>query len=47
VEPGSWNETLERSFQQLRQSETQGAVLTDLVLVITAGLSGFIVQQEF
>jgi len=33
--------------QQLRQSESQRAVLTNLVLVITAGLSGFIVQRDF
>lgn len=33
--------------EQLRQSETQRAVLTNYVLVITAGLSGFIVQQKF
>jgi len=33
--------------QQLRQSETQRAVLTNYLLVITAGLSGFVVQQKF
>ncbi|MCM4082786.1 hypothetical protein [Paractinoplanes hotanensis] len=33
--------------QQLRQSETQRSVLTNYLLAITAGLSGFIVQQQF
>jgi hypothetical protein len=33
--------------QQLRQSESQRAVLTNFLLVITAGLSGFIVQRDF
>lgn len=33
--------------QQLRQCETQRSVLTNFLLVIVAGLSGFIVQQEF
>jgi hypothetical protein len=33
--------------QQLRQSETQRSVLTNFLLVITAGLSGLIVQQKF
>lgn len=33
--------------QQLRQSETQRSVLTNYLVVITAGLSGFIVQQQF
>ena len=33
--------------EQLRQSESQRAVLTNYLLVITAGLSGFIVQQHF
>lgn len=33
--------------QQLRQSETQRSVLTNYLLVIAAGLSGFIVQQHF
>jgi len=33
--------------QQFRQSESQRAVLTNFVLVITAGLSGFIVQRDF
>ena len=31
---------------QLRQSENQRAVLTNFVLVITAAISGFIVQQH-
>jgi hypothetical protein len=38
-----WNE----HRQQLRQSETQRAALTNYLLVITAGLSGFVVQQRF
>jgi hypothetical protein len=38
-----WNE----HRQQLRQSETQRSVLTNFLLVITAGLSGLIVQQKF
>jgi hypothetical protein len=38
-----WNE----QRQQLRQSESQRAVLTNYLLVITAGLSSFIVQQHF
>ncbi|MEU7906745.1 hypothetical protein [Actinoplanes sp. NPDC049118] len=38
-----WNE----HRQQLRQSETQRATLTNFFLVITAGLSGFTVQQKF
>ncbi len=38
-----WNE----QRQQLRQSETQRAVLTNYLLVITAGLSSFVVQQHF
>jgi hypothetical protein len=33
--------------EQLRQSEDQRAVLTNYILVITAALSGFIVQQKF
>ena len=33
--------------EQLRQSENQRAVLTNYVLVITAAISGFIVQQDF
>jgi hypothetical protein len=33
--------------EQLRQSENQRAVLTNYVLVITAAISGFIVQQHF
>ena len=33
--------------EQLRQSENQRAVLTNFVLVITAAISGFIVQQRF
>jgi hypothetical protein len=32
---------------QLRQSEAQRAVLTNVVLAITAGLSGFIVARDF
>jgi hypothetical protein len=33
--------------EQLRQSENQRAVLTNFVLVIVAGISGFVVQQHF
>jgi hypothetical protein len=33
--------------EQLRQSESQRAVLTNFVLVITAGISSLIVQQKF
>jgi hypothetical protein len=33
--------------EQLRQSETQRAVLTNYVLVIAAAISGLIVQQHF
>ena len=33
--------------EQLRQSENQRAVLTNYVLVITAAISGFVVQQQF
>ena len=33
--------------EQLRQSENQRAVLTNYVLVITAAVSGFVVQQQF
>ena len=33
--------------EQLRQSENQRAVLTNYVLVITAAISGFVVQQHF
>lgn len=33
--------------EQLRQSESQRAILTNYVLVIVAGLGGFIVQQKF
>ena len=33
--------------EQLRQSENQRAVLTNYVLVVTAGLSGFVAQQKF
>jgi hypothetical protein len=33
--------------EQLRQSENQRAVLTNYVLLITAAVSGFIVQQNF
>ena len=33
--------------EQLRQSENQRAVLTNYVLVITAAVSGLIVQQQF
>ena len=32
--------------EQLRQSENQRAVLTNYVLVITAAISGFIVQHQ-
>lgn len=32
---------------QMRQSENQRAVLTNFVLVITAGISGFVIQQHF
>jgi hypothetical protein len=32
---------------QLRQSESQGAVLTNYVLAIAAAVSGFVVQQHF
>ncbi len=38
-----WNE----QRQQMRQSETQRSVLTNLILVIVAALSGLIVQQSF
>nr|WP_197537963.1 hypothetical protein [Actinoplanes missouriensis] len=38
-----WNE----HRQQLRQSENQRATMTNFVLVITAALSGLIVQQKF
>jgi hypothetical protein len=38
-----WNE----HRQQLRQSETQRATMTNFVIVITAALSGLIVQQKF
>jgi hypothetical protein len=38
-----WNEHRE----QLRQSETQRSVLTNYLLLITAGLSGFVAQQKF
>jgi hypothetical protein len=33
--------------EQLRQSENQRAILTNYVLVITAAVSGFVVQQQF
>lgn len=33
--------------EQLRQSENQRAVMTNFILVITAGISGFVVQQHF
>ncbi|WP_432878951.1 hypothetical protein ACQPYH_32000 [Kribbella sp. CA-245084] len=33
--------------QQLRQSESQRAVLTNYVLLITTAVSGFVVQQNF
>ena len=33
--------------EQLRQSENQRAILTNYVLVITAAVSGFAVQQQF
>jgi hypothetical protein len=33
--------------EQLRQSESQRAVLTNYILVIVAAVSGFIVQQRF
>jgi len=33
--------------EQLRQSENQRAALTNYVLVVTAGLSGFVAQQKF
>jgi hypothetical protein len=33
--------------EQLRQSENQRAALTNYVLVITAAISGFVVQQHF
>jgi hypothetical protein len=33
--------------EQLRQSESQRAVLTNYVLVIVAGLTGFAAQQKF
>jgi hypothetical protein len=32
---------------QLRQCETQRSTLTNFLLVVTAGLSGFVVQQRF
>jgi len=37
-----WNE----HRQQLRQSEAQRSVLTNFLLVVTAGLSGLVVQQK-
>jgi hypothetical protein len=33
--------------EQLRQSENQRAVLTNYVLVITAAISGFVIQDHF
>ena len=33
--------------QQLRQSETQRSVLTNFLLLITSGVSSFIIQQKF
>jgi hypothetical protein len=33
--------------EQMRQSETQRAVLTNYILLIAAALSGFVVQQQF
>jgi len=33
--------------EQLRQSENQRAVLTNFVLIITAAISGLVVQQHF
>lgn len=33
--------------EQLRQSENQRAILTNYILVITAAVSGFVVQQQF
>jgi hypothetical protein len=33
--------------EQLRQSENQRAILTNYVLLITAAVSGFVVQQQF
>src|SRR3954452_3208548 len=33
--------------EQMRQSESQRAVLTNYVLVIAAGLSGLVAQQRF
>jgi hypothetical protein len=33
--------------QQLRQSETQRSILTNIVLAIVAGLTGLMVQQKF
>jgi prolipoprotein diacylglyceryltransferase len=33
--------------EELRQSENQRAILTNYVLVITAAVSGFVVQQQF
>ena len=33
--------------EQLRQSENQRAVMTNFILVITAGISGFVIQQHF
>ena len=38
-----WNE----HRQQLRQSENQRATMTNFVMVITAALSGLIIQQKF
>ncbi|MFG1872443.1 hypothetical protein [Micromonospora arborensis] len=38
-----WNE----HRQQLRQSESQRSTITNFILVITAGLTGLIVQQQF
>lgn len=38
-----WNE----HRQQLRQSEDQRATMTNFLLVITAGLSGLVIQQKF
>ena len=33
--------------EQLRQSESQRAVMTNYILLITAAISGFVVQQHF
>lgn len=33
--------------EQLRQSESQRAVMTNYILVVAAGVGGFVVQQQF